>query len=360
MGEPERVLICGAGVIGLAAANTLARRGAKVTVVDPGGIAPAASGKAGGFLALDWNDSTALGPLARRSFELHRDLADTLVDDYGYRPVETLMTVGSESDLPTGAPEPDSSWLDGNVVVRGAIGTHETTAQVDPRRFCEALWADAEARGAKLIARRVEGIDRNGPGGAVRGAIADGETMVADIVIVAMGPWTGRLALPVPAVSGVKGTSVVLAAEAPAQVVFSDVVTRTGRYAPEIYPRSDGEVYVCGVPSADPLPEGPRDVTVDDADCDTLIRLAAIHSRRLDGAEVTTRQACFRPVTQDGLPLIGPIPDAPGAFVATGHGPWGILGAPATAEMLAEMIFDGGARTIDPSPYRPDRGAFLD
>jgi glycine/D-amino acid oxidase-like deaminating enzyme len=53
-----RVLICGGGVIGASIAYFLARRGIAVTVVERAGIACAASGKAGGFLALDWNDGS--------------------------------------------------------------------------------------------------------------------------------------------------------------------------------------------------------------------------------------------------------------------------------------------------------------
>jgi glycine/D-amino acid oxidase-like deaminating enzyme len=41
------------------------------------------------------------------------------------------------------------------------------------------------------------------------------------------------------------------------------------------------------------------------------------------------RQACFRPVTQDGLPLIGNVPQSEGVYVATGHSVRGILNAPA-------------------------------
>ena len=59
--------------------------------------------------------------------------------------------------------------------------------------------------------------------------------------------------------------------------------------------------------------------------------------------------------TKDGLPLIGEIAEAPGAYVATGHSVWGILNAPATAEALAELICDGGATALDLTPFRPDR-----
>jgi glycine/D-amino acid oxidase-like deaminating enzyme len=70
---------------------------------------------------------------------------------------------------------------------------------------------------------------------------------------------------------------------------------------------------------------------------------------------VLARQACFRPVTRDGLPLIGPVPGIEGAYVATGHSVWGILNAPATGEAMAELIVDGAARSIDLTAFDPGR-----
>ena len=60
-------------------------------------------------------------------------------------------------------------------------------------------------------------------------------------------------------------------------------------------------------------------------------------------------------MTQDGLPLIGAIPGAPGAYVATGHSVWGILNAPATGEAVAELILDGATRAVDLSSFDPAR-----
>ena len=48
-----RVLICGGGVIGASIAYFLSCRGVKATVIERTGLACAASGKSGGFLALD-------------------------------------------------------------------------------------------------------------------------------------------------------------------------------------------------------------------------------------------------------------------------------------------------------------------
>ena len=70
---------------------------------------------------------------------------------------------------------------------------------------------------------------------------------------------------------------------------------------------------------------------------------------------IVTRQACFRPVTRDGLPLIGRLPGLANAYVATGHSVWGILNAPATGEAMAELIVNGTARTVDLAPFDPAR-----
>ncbi len=73
-----KVLVCGGGVIGAATAYFLSRRGAEVAIIERTDVACAASGKSGGFLALDWCDGTPLQALARRSFALHSWLADEL------------------------------------------------------------------------------------------------------------------------------------------------------------------------------------------------------------------------------------------------------------------------------------------
>ena len=75
---------------------------------------------------------------------------------------------------------------------------------------------------------------------------------------------------------------------------------------------------------------------------------------------ILARQSCFRPVTEDGLPLIGKLPGIAAAYVATGHSVWGILNAPATGEALAELIADGKARSVDLSPFDPARLRALD
>ena len=78
-------------------------------------------------------------------------------------------------------------------------------------------------------------------------------------------------------------------------------------------------------------------------------------SPSLAAAPVLAVQACHRPVTRDGLPLIGRVPGITGAYVATGHGPWGILNAPATGEAMAALIATGDAGPVDLRPFDPAR-----
>ncbi|XUJ35420.1 NAD(P)/FAD-dependent oxidoreductase [Bradyrhizobium japonicum] len=62
---------------------------------------------------------------------------------------------------------------------------------------------------------------------------------------------------------------------------------------------------------------------------------------------------------EDGLPLIGKVPQSEGLYVATGHNVWGILNAPATGEALAQLIAKDAAR-VDLSPFDPARLRPLD
>jgi len=84
-----RVLICGGGVIGASIAYFLSRCGVETVVIERTGLACAASGKSGGFLAFDWCDGTRLEPLARRSFALHARLAQEIGNEWNYRPLAT-------------------------------------------------------------------------------------------------------------------------------------------------------------------------------------------------------------------------------------------------------------------------------
>jgi glycine/D-amino acid oxidase-like deaminating enzyme len=357
MTPPRRVIVCGAGVMGASVAYFLARRGVAVTIVERVGVACAASGKSGGFLALDWCDGSPLGPLARASFALHAELAREIGVDYGYRRMTTFMLAAREHGPVAGGHRVEAPpWLDGSGIVTAALGSTATTAQVHPARFTTALVDAARVLGTDVRVGTVEGLVQRD--GMARAVSVDGVTVEADAVVLAMGPWTGRAAgRLLPRIAGLKGYSVTLeAADVPPHALFVDYRTAAGRrLEPEIFPRPDGEVYVCGMADPAPLPDSPEAVEVSETGCATLARAAARVSTVLAAARIVRRQACYRPVTEDGLPLIGRVPGVGGAYVATGHGPWGILNAPATGLALAELITAGTASLVDLRPFDPAR-----
>jgi glycine/D-amino acid oxidase-like deaminating enzyme len=365
MGQAIHVLICGGGVIGASIAYFLSCRGVRATVIERTGIGCAASGKSGGFLALDWCDGTPLAALARRSFALHAELAEELDDDWGYRPLTTYGGFGGRRNrFGRRGGAYDLGWLSADANVTQQLGTTETTAQIHPARFTQAMLRAAEARGAKQHLGSVTDVVTRGDG-SFAGVELDGEIVEGDAVVIAMGPWSIRAAawLPLPAVYGLKGHSVVFDTRAgvPAQALFCEYREANGAVqAPELFPRPDGTTYVCAISSESPLPVDPAAVAPDPGAIDRLEAICRDLSPTLAAAKILARQACFRPITRDGLPLIGRVPGVERAYVATGHSVWGMLNAPATGEAMADLIVEGAARTVDLTPFDPARLPPLD
>jgi glycine/D-amino acid oxidase-like deaminating enzyme len=360
-----RVLICGGGVIGASIAYFLSCRGVNATVIERTGIACAASGKSGGFLAFDWCDGTPLEALARRSFALHASLADTMGRDWGYRRLTTYGGAAAARAHPRPARSGSRhiGWLSDAVWISRRLGSPDTTAQVHPGQFTTGMMQAAQAQGAELRPGCVTGLVLQAA--RVTGVEVDGTIIEGDAVVIAMGPWSMLAArwLPLPAVFGLKGHSLVFetGTKLPAEALFLEFEEADGGVlSPEVFPRTDGTTYVCAISSDSPVPLNPGDVAADPGAIDRLQAMCGRLSPVLAGARVVASQACYRPVTQDGLPLIGPVPGVKGAYVATGHSVWGILNAPATGEAMAELIIDGSPRTVDLSPFDPARLAPLD
>ena len=359
-----RVVICGGGVIGACTAYFLRRLGVDVVIIERTDVAAAASGKAGGFLARDWCAGTPLDALARRSFALHAQLPGEIAGEWGHRP----MSASSGDVAPDGDPRRNTpsarDWLSDGVVITQRIGTTGTTAIVHPQKFTSATMNAAIAQGAELRLGRVTGIVRDADGTRAKGVEIEGGIIEADAVVIAMGPWSLLAAqwMSLPAVYGQRSPSIVydIGPNVPADALFLECETDGSAVSIEVFPRADGSTHVTALSDIAPRPLDPAAVT---PERDAITRLQAM-SERLSPLfrpeKIIAQQACFRPVTEDGLPLIGAVPQSEALYVATGHNVWGILNAPATGEAMAQLIAEGGTRDVNLAPFSPGRLEPLD
>ena len=208
-----------------------------------------------------------------------------------------------------------------------------------------------------------------------------GATLQADTVVLCMGPWTGRGlrwgGVDRELVSGSRAHSITLQLQDPAtSAIDNTALFLSSLKEPEVYPRPDGTVYMCGGCSSDhaPLPPHPREVAVDTAACAQIKETAACVSAELGAVTRYTPSACYLPHSEDGAPLIGHLdqvttvtsdqvivrrsnlsPQVPGLVVAAGHSCWGILQGPATGEAVAELLVLGAASHVDLRPFCPGR-----
>src|SRR5271157_3907435 len=179
-----RVVICGGGVIGSCTGYFLARRGVEVIIVERTGVANAASGRAGGFLAYDWCAGLPLDALARRSFTLHARLPGEIKGDWGYRRMSAYAGfVVPDSDVRRRVPS-KLGWLSEGVIITTRLGTPETTAIVHPALFTRAVMQGARSTAAKRGRHR-----HRSPGGepTVWGVEVGGGVIEADAVVIALG-----------------------------------------------------------------------------------------------------------------------------------------------------------------------------
>ncbi len=307
---PMHVVICGGGVIGACTAYFLARRGIDVTVVERAEVASSASGKAGGFLASRLVCGQSARCAGAAKLRASRELAR------GDRQLELSARVRIQRPRRSrgrqaparcrwarlalrrrdhrGATEHDRNDRDGQSTLvhlghdacGGAawreVAPWRSHRRRPPRRDycgCHARWRDdcggchRHRDGAVVSARRR-------PGSRCR--------------------WS----------SGLQSPSLVYdtGKDVPAEALYLEYSEDGAAVTVEVFPRADGSTHVCAFSGQGPLPMNPAEVKPDPRDIARLQALCERLSPAFRPDRIIARQACFRPVTQDGLPLIGKVP----------------------------------------------------
>ena len=200
-----------------------------------------------------------------------------------------------------------------------AAGAHwaPLDGALDPSRLVAALLADVTRLGSTVRNETVRKVEREGD--RVVGVLADSR-YTADDVIVAAGAWSGRIeGLPRPlSVEPVRGQMAALPwpEGVPPIILFQN------------------DSYVIG----STMEFTGFDTSVSEAGQQRIWANVRNVCPTAVAARPTRAWAGLRPVTPDGLPLIGPAPDLAHLWYATGHGRNGILLAAVTAQLLHQMI----------------------
>ena len=232
------------------------------------------------------------------------------------------------------------------------------------------MWEYAEQQqGSTLIRGKVVQaiIDETSNGNIIKGVLLeDGTCIEADILVVACGPWTqqafqtwfpSNVVSNLPTVTGIKCHSMLVKpSRIFSQAVFFESDGALGDGDLEVYPRPDGDCYVNGFAGNEVIvEEDPGEEVIERDAIDLLIHAMDVTSTELGGLKPHTVQVCHWPETEDGLPLIGNIPNIQGAYVATGHSVWGILQGPSTGKALAELLIRGSCTCLDLTPFDVSR-----
>ncbi|HSC28043.1 MAG TPA: glycine oxidase ThiO [Vicinamibacterales bacterium] len=357
MSTTHDVIVVGAGIIGAAIARELGRRGARVRVFESRVVGAGATHASAGVLA-PYIEGSSRGPLldlAVRSLHLYDGFIAGLREDSGvdveYRRCGTLevaMDEASADRLRASAGSLQSagaSWLDAAAVraaeralpesVMGGLLV-EAHGYVAAAQLAETLMWAALRFGAELeTGRKIVAI--SGTASGVEVTSEDGSRWSCDSVVVATGSWAAQSGLADPAVHAVRPVRGQLLRLAWQAEPLEHVV-----WGPDCYivPWRDGTILVGATVEEVGFDERTTAAGVRDllgALCELLPAAW--------GATFVEARAGLRPGTDDGLPIIGPS-GVPGVTYATGHFRNGILLAPLTASLVADLVLE---QRVDPA-----------
>ncbi|HEY9611851.1 glycine oxidase ThiO, partial [Allocoleopsis sp.] len=339
MNAASDILIIGGGVIGLAIAVELKLRGATVTVVTRDfkqGSTLAAAGMLAPFA--EGIPQSPMLDLCLRSRSLYpewiRKLEQLTGVTTGYWPSGILAPVYEQ---PTDFQGKASQWLDRDAIhlYQPGLGAdvvggwwYPEDGQVDNRELAQALRLAAQELGVNLR----EGIDVEAieqQNCRVREVRTSAGEFQADHYVLATGSWSSQL-LPLP-IRPKKGQ--MLSVQVPQDQRQSLPLQRV-LYGSDTYivPRRDGRILIGA--TVEDVGFAPYNTP---KGIQTLLAQAIRLYPELQDWPIQECWWGFRPTTPDELPILG-ASDCENLTLATGHYRNGILLAPATAVLMADLI----------------------
>jgi glycine oxidase len=342
------VIVVGGGIIGLSLAISLRKRGAAVLLVERGEPGREASHAAGGMLVdCPLETPPLLQPLATASARMYPEFAHELEVESGMkvdlRDQGTILFLSKKhSDRAADFPRACLSEQEPTLAENLGEAVFLKERSVDPRALTAAALKTAKNRGVDFSS--------GDPVTAVN--IADGQTsgvttsktsFLSPKVVNCAGAWSGAIAPYSFPTRPVKGQMLCLAM--PSRTLLQHVIRSSKAY---LIPRSDGRLLVGAT-----VEEAGFDKRTDPSTIQRLHHAALETIPKLRDARILEDWAGLRPGTPDALPILGATA-TPGYYVATGHFRDGILLAPITAKVMADII-EGAKPEYELAAFSPAR-----
>jgi glycine oxidase len=369
-------VVLGGGVAGLAVARELALRGVRVTLVERATLGAEASWAAAGMLApqVEADARDEFFDFACESRDAYPAFADALLEESGVD-IEldctgTLYLAFTEEEerecarrfewqqraglIVEGLTADEARALEPNLSprVRSALRFPRAWV-VENRRLCDAL-ARASRRAGVEILEHTEAISIKTAGGRVASVETSRGTLAAGAVVVACGAWSSQLPVKTsddvadqlnadattPRIEPVRGQILCFAMEADAPLVRHVVYSPSGY----VVPRRDGRLL-----AGTTVERAGFDKSVTGEGRRAIKQHAIEIAPAVEGLKLIDEWAGLRPRASDSLPVLGASQEIENLFYATGHYRNGILLAPLTGTLVAEMITTG----TTPAPLAP-------
>lgn len=354
MAAGREMIVVGAGIIGASIAWHLTKAGARVTIIEAGGLGGVATPASFAWINATWGNPEPYFRLRIRSmgewkrlaaecpgiplhqvggllWDMPRDRLEAYADEhgawgYGIRRVDRAEAFRIEPNL---AEPPDFAL---HVAEEGAV---------EPAAAATALVADALRLGARLLGG-TEVVGLIAEGGSVRGVRTAANTHRADEVVLAAGTATPQLAATAGVTVPLDASPGLLVHSRPADRLLNGLVLAERHVRQTV----DGRI-VCGADFGGGDPGG--DPTETARALFAQMQAMILGSEKLEFDRYTIG---YRPMPTDGFPIIGRTEGLGGLYLAVMHS--GITLAPAVGLFAAQELLEGRR---DPllAPYSPSR-----
>lgn len=367
--DMQDAVVVGGGIVGCLTAYLLARQGLKVTLLEADAVGSHASGFAFGELgALEGAGiPDPLLDFTLWCFRRHPALAEELQEqcgvDYRFKYCDRLLLAFDDASARAfkehltwqrRVKDCTVQWLEPEAVLKvepranpRCVGASylQHSAALEPYQYTLAAIQCAERAGVKTVLRRVTGLLRRGD--RCLGVTYQGGQVEAETVVLTTGPWaseaSGWCGFNIP-VSPLKGQILRLKLEGPS-------LTHSLHYGGSYMAlKPDGLLWAGTTEEQVGFNEEPTR-----AGRDKIMRDVLTMAPSLAEAQLVQHTACLRPLSADGLPIVGRVPGWRNLYLGTGAGRKGILWSTGMSQGLADLIVHGKSEVPGLAHLNPAR-----